>query len=107
MDLPDIDYSKVSPRDEVVFRDLLEHWAAAQPGKTFAVFEDGSVWTYADARAGAVHAARGLAAQGVGQGDHVISWQPNSGTTIQTWLGINYLGAVYVPFNTAYRGVLD
>ncbi|GJL88054.1 MAG: ATP-dependent acyl-CoA ligase [Minwuia thermotolerans] len=106
MDLPDIDYSKVSPREEVVFRDLLEHWATVQPEMTFAIFEDGSIWTYGDARARAVHAARGLAAQGVGQGDHVISWQPNSGTTIQTWLGINYLGAVYVPFNTAYRGGL-
>ena len=107
MGLPEIDYSQVSPREEVVFRDLLEHWATVQPDKPFAVFdEDGSVWTYAEARARAVHAARGLAAQGVGQGDHVVSWQPNSGDTIQTWLGINYLGAVYVPFNTAYRGGL-
>ena len=52
-------------------------------------------------RAKAVHAARGLETLGVGQGGQVICWQPNGDDAIRTWLGISYLGAVYVPFNTA------
>ena len=50
--------------------------------------------------------AIGLAALGVKQGDHVLSWLPNGPDAIRIWFGLNYLGAVYVPINLAYRGGL-
>ena len=40
------------------------------------------------------------------KGDHVLSWQPNNREALLTWFGLNYLGAVYVPMNTAYKGNL-
>ena len=50
--------------------------------------------------------AIGLAALGVAQGDKVLSWLPNGPDAIRVWFGLNYLGAVYVPINLAYRGGL-
>nr|MCH9672922.1 AMP-binding protein [Gammaproteobacteria bacterium] len=55
---------------------------------------------HAQALAGAL---RGV---GVEQGDTVISWLPNGSEALQVWFGCNWMGAVYVPLNTAYRGTL-
>ncbi|PJK31723.1 AMP-binding protein [Minwuia thermotolerans] len=99
-----LDIAYPTRREDIVFRDLVEKYAKTQPDRIFAQFEDGSIWTWGELREKAVHIARGLRALGVSQGDHVISWQPTSADAIRTWFGINYLGAVYVPFNTAYRG---
>ena len=38
------------------------------------------------------------------QGDTVLSWLPNGPDALRVWFGLNYLGAVYVPINLAYRG---
>ncbi|HSI00141.1 MAG TPA: AMP-binding protein, partial [Reyranella sp.] len=97
---------RVPEADRCVLRPLLDHHAAATPDKVFARFPDGSEWTYAQTRAIARQAAIGLAAVGVTQGDHVLSWLPNGPDAIRVWFGLNYLGAVYVPINTAYRGSL-
>lgn len=94
------------PRDTTVLRYLLEHWARLSPERVFAVFEDGSQWTYAQALAQVQGAARGLQALGVRQGDHVLVWLPNGADCLRVWFAINYLGAVYVSINTAYRGEL-
>lgn len=101
-----LDIAYPTESEDIVFRDLVEKYAKAQPDRIFAQFEDGSIWTWGELREKAVHVARGLRTLGVSQGDHVISWQPTSADAIRTWFGINYLGAVYVPFNTAYRGGL-
>ncbi|MFX8652965.1 AMP-binding protein, partial [Acinetobacter baumannii] len=50
--------------------------------------------------------AAGLAALGVTQGDTVTVWLPNGVEMIRVWFAINWLGATYVPVNTAYRGNL-
>src|SRR5205823_1447581 len=47
-----------------------------------------------------------LHALGVKRGDVVQVWLPNGPEAMQAWLGINYLGAVFAPINTAYRGRL-
>ena len=49
--------------------------------------------------------AKAFADLGVVKGDHVLSWQPNGPDAVLTWFGLNYLGAVYVPLNTATRAV--
>jgi crotonobetaine/carnitine-CoA ligase len=50
--------------------------------------------------------AAGLAERGVAQGDHVAVWLFGGREGILTFFAINYLGAVFVPFNTAYKGSL-
>ena len=95
------------PAAEVcVVRYVLDRWAQCQPEKTFAVFADGTSWSYRDTKARAEGTAAALAAIGVQQGEHVATWLPNGPHALQATLGINYLGAVSVPFNTAYRGRL-
>jgi acyl-CoA synthetase (AMP-forming)/AMP-acid ligase II len=70
------------------------------------VFEDGEQWTYSELRRRVMHVAASLQQAGVAQGDFVLSWQGNGPVTLLTWFGLNYLGAVYVPINTSYRGRL-
>ena len=91
---------------DCVTRILIDRRAAETPDKVYAVFPDGERWTYARLRAEVRQAAAGLAALGVKQDDHVVSWLPNGQDALRTWYAINYLGAVYVPINTAYRGGL-
>lgn len=95
---------RVPAPEQCVLRPLLEKWAALQPDKVFARFEDGSAWTYAQALATTRRTAAGLQALGVRQGDFVHAWLPNGPDALRVWFGLNWLGAVYVPLNLAYRG---
>src|SRR5215218_4145988 len=97
---------RVPDADRCVLRPLLDRHAAATPDKVFARFADGTEWTYRQTQAIAQRTAIGLATLGVKQGDHVLSWLPNGPDAIRVWFGLNYLGAVYVPINLAYRGGL-
>jgi crotonobetaine/carnitine-CoA ligase len=94
-----------APADCVV-RDLLDRQAATGPEREFMLFESGERWTFAAARDRVRRHAAGLAALGVARGDFVLSWQGNGPTAVTTFLALNYLGAVYVPINTSYRGPL-
>ena len=95
------------PRPEqCVQRYMIERWAREQPHKVFAIFADGEQWTYADMQAKAIRTANALRALGVKQGERVLVWLPNSADGVRVWFGLNYLGAVFVPINTAYRGTL-
>ncbi len=87
-----------------VLRPALERWASLHPDKVFARFEDGAHWTWGDTLEITRRTAAGLQALGVGQGDNVLSWLPNGPDALRIWFGLNYLGAVYVPINTAYKG---
>lgn len=89
-----------------VQRYMLERWAAAQPEKVFAIFADGSQWSYAETLRQAVTTANALRALGVRQGERVMCWLPNSADCLRLWFGLNFLGAVFVPLNLAYRGNL-
>ena len=96
--------SCVPDNDLCVVRALLERRAAQCPDAVCMLFESGERWTY-----GALHSrvrmhAAGLQALGVQQGDFVLSWQGNGPMAITAFLALNYLGAVYVPINTSYRG---
>lgn len=95
---------RVLPREKCVLRYALERWAAERPGQVYAVFEDGREWTFAEVLERTRRLAAGLAGFGVSQGDHVAMWLPNGSDSMLTYFAINYLGAVYVPLNTAYRG---
>ena len=97
---------RVPAAEECVLRPLLERRAGATPEKVFIRFADGSEWTYGRTLDIARRTAAGLQALGVAQGEHVLSWLPNGPEAIRIWFGLNYLGAVYVPVNLAYRGRL-
>lgn len=91
---------------ECIQRDRLEYWARVQPEKVFAIFQDGETWTYADTLRETIRTANALKALGVKQGERVLIWLPNSADCLRAWFGLNYLGAVFVPINLAYRGNL-
>lgn len=95
---------RVPASEECVLRPLLERRATDTPGKVFARFADGSTWTYRQASDAARRAALGFRRLGVAQGDTVLSWLPNGPDALRVWFGLNYLGAIYVPVNLAYRG---
>ena len=95
------------PGPEVcVTRNLIDRHADERPDKTYVLFEDGSSWTYRDLHAQVTRTAAGLAALGVRQDDPVLVWAPNGPDALRIWFAINYLGAVCVPINTAYKGGL-
>jgi carnitine-CoA ligase len=95
------------PRPEqCVQRYMIERWARQQPQKVFAIFADGERWTYAEMQSRAIRTANALRALGVKQGERVLVWLPNGADCLRIWFGLNYLGAVFVPINTAYRGTL-
>jgi crotonobetaine/carnitine-CoA ligase len=85
---------------------VLERRAAEHPDRTFAVFEDGRSWTYQEAADAMSATAHALAALGVDRGDTVVSWMPNTPESLRTWFGCGQLGAIFVPVNTAYKGML-
>ena len=95
---------RVPAAEDCVLRSVLEKFADSQPDKVFARFADGSEWTYAQTLGVARRTAAGLQALGVRQGENVHSWLPNGPDAIRLWFGLNFLGAVYVPINLAYRG---
>ena len=97
---------RVPAREVCVVRYLIDRWAAERGEQVYAVFDGGVTFTYAQLRQRVVAAAVGLQAQGVRRGQHVLAWQPNTPDMLFTFFAINYLGAVYVPINTAYRGGL-
>lgn len=90
--------------DECVLPLVLDRFAAQSPERTFAVFADGTRWNYAQTREQALTLAGGLSRLGVQQGDKVLIWLPNAQLALRSWFGTNYLGAVSVAINTAYRG---
>jgi crotonobetaine/carnitine-CoA ligase len=95
---------RIPPRDACVTRYLLERWARETPDKAFAVFQDGVTWTYAALLQQVQQLAAGLASEGVERGDHVAVWLFDGREAILTFFAINYLGAVFVPMNTAFKG---
>jgi fatty-acyl-CoA synthase len=82
---------------------MLDAAAARTPEATAVVFKGERV-TYADLAARADAFARGLLALGLGPGDHVVVWMPNS----IEWNVVNFaiakIGAVTVTANSRYKG---
>lgn len=98
--------SRVPSREECVMRYVLEQRAAQHPDRPYLRCGDGSSIGYGAFRLMVERTAAGLAALGIQQGDTVTVWLPNGVDMIRIWFAINWLGAVYVPINVAYRGNL-
>jgi crotonobetaine/carnitine-CoA ligase len=95
---------RVPDRTVCVLRYLIDRMAQERGEQVYAVFDDDTSWTYNQLREQTISVAVGLQKLGVKQGDHVAVWLPNCRQAILTFYAVNYLGAVFVPFNTAYRG---
>lgn len=93
-------------REQCVLGALLEARARELPDDPFLIFEDGETWSFRSTLDRTQRAAAGLRTLGVRAGSHVLCWLPNSREAVLTWFGANYLGAVFVPMNTGFRGNL-
>ena len=69
-----------------------------------AILEGGEIWTYAQLWAKAREAASALLAHGLGHGDRVAIWAPNSREWIVAALGVLAIGGSIVPLNTRLKG---
>jgi len=95
---------RIPAREVCVLGHLLERWAEEKPNDVAFIFHGGPTWTWSEALEHCRRTAKAFKDLGVAKGDHVLSWQPNGPDAVLTWFGLNYLGAVYVPLNTAYKG---
>lgn len=82
---------------------LLDDAIAACPDDLYLEFS-GAEYTYAQVGERAARVAHLLSALGVVQGDRVVLLLDNGIDAVTTWFGINRIGAICVPVNTAYRG---
>ena len=61
-------------------------------------------WSFAELWADARAAASAMLASGVGEGDRIAIWGPNTREWILVALGAQTLGAMIVPMNTRFKG---
>lgn len=92
--------------EQCVIPRLIDRYAAETPDKLFIRFETGEAWTWAETRHKALQTAAALQGLGVGHGDIVAAWAPNSPALVRAWFGANYAGAALAPINTSFRGKL-
>ena len=96
-------------RDETlesfVVGDVLRTRAKTHRAEAFLEFADGEI-SYGEVDAMADRVAQGLAAMGIGRGDHVGIMLPNCADFLYLIFALARLGAVAVPVNTAYRAEL-
>jgi carnitine-CoA ligase len=84
--------------------EILHEQATTRPDQLFLrVLAEGEL-TYAEAHDQAGRMASHLADAGVGPGDVVCAVLPNGLDFVRVWLGLNRLGAVMAPLNTALEG---
>jgi carnitine-CoA ligase len=91
---------------DCVLAAMLDKHACERPDGVAALFEDGTTWTWARARAEVRVTAGALRRLGVREGDLVGMWLPNGRPAVRVWWAVNWLGATLVPIDTAYRGDL-
>lgn len=91
--------------EDLVLGEVLAERARTHGNSTFLEFRDGQL-SYGEVDAAAGRMAAGLAAHGVGPGDHVAVMLPNSADLVHVIFALARLGAVAVPINTAYKGDL-
>jgi crotonobetaine/carnitine-CoA ligase len=89
---------------EPVLPRMMRRRAAETPDAIYALFEDGTQWTFADAWREANEAAAILAELGLVQGERLMLWMPNGPDFLRIWMGANLLGGIVAAPNLAYMG---
>ncbi|WP_319453130.1 MULTISPECIES: AMP-binding protein [unclassified Mycobacterium] len=90
-----------APTDSVTA--VLARAVEQSPDTVFVDFA-GEVHTYAQVWESSLRRAAGLRGLGVGYGDTVVCIFDNNIDSIVTWFAANFLGAIWVPVNTALKG---
>ena len=78
--------------------------AAVLWGDAPALLEDGEVWSFNQLWARCREAASALLARGVGEGDRIAIWAPNSREWVVAAVSAMTCGAAIVPLNTRLKG---
>jgi len=78
--------------------------AAEQWPDAIGLTETESRWTFAELWVDARRSASSLLAMGLGHGDRVAIWAPNSRAWVIAALGAHIIGAAIVPLNTRFKG---
>lgn len=95
------DLLKMAPRDTVV--QVLARAVARVPDRVFIeVVDQRRTFRQIDRESNRL--AHAFQAQGVAQGDRVVTILDTSVDVLVIWLALNKLGAIWVPINTAYTG---
>lgn len=89
------------PEDPVA---ALRSWAELQPTRPALQWQGDDVLAYGELYDRVRSIAAGLAGAGVKAGDTVLLMLPNGVEFVETWLAVNYLGAIEVPVNVHERG---
>jgi fatty-acyl-CoA synthase len=97
-------FAGAPPTPPMLLSELLDATAHRYPDKPAIVFKKTRI-TYAELRRRADAFARGLLALGLGAGDHVVLWMPNSIEWCVVNLAIAKIGAVTVTCNTRYKAL--
>ena len=91
--------------DSLVVGDILRERAISHRSEVFLRFHEGDL-SYGEVDSMADRVANGLAARGIGLGQHVAVMLPNCAEFLFTIFALSRLGAVAVPVNVAHRGEL-
>jgi len=83
-------------------RDFLESKVIHQPDKVYLYYED-QEWTYPQFDKRVNQAANAFLELGIHKGDRVCLWLPNCPEFLFAWLGLNKIGGIMVPINTAFK----
>ena len=79
--------------------------AAARWGDAPALIERGETWSFTHLWGECRRAASALLARGVGEGDRIAIWAPNSREWVVAAVGAMACGATLVPLNTRLKGM--
>lgn len=78
--------------------------AAARWGDAPALLEHGEVWSFNQLWSKCREAASALLSRGVGEGDRIAIWAPNSREWIVAAVAVMTCGAAIIPLNTRLKG---
>ena len=92
----------MAPPSDLTIPSVLER-AAVEFASADAAVDGSSRLSFAQLHQASIDAARAIVASGVGPGDRVALWAPNSIEWIVASFGIYLAGAVLVPLNTRFK----
>lgn len=92
-----------SPAEPRTITGILDEAVRKYADRTYLEFS-GEPYSYADVWSRSAQVARVLADLGVRRGDTVVAILDSTIDSVAVWFGVNMLGAVWVPTNTAYKG---
>lgn len=93
------------PRDQWSLPTVLEYQAIHRADRPCIQWTDeGEILTFAEANARVNQLAHGLSGAGIGKGDLVVLYLPNSLEFVLTWWALQKIGAVEVPVGPVQKG---